>query len=110
MSHDETARCLCVADHRPPPLEYEWHHVWPLSMGGDDTPVGQEGGNGVWLCPTTHTNVHELLRLLMRYGPLTYGEVSALQERPVSRFALRLASDGYWKWRASHDAQMGLPL
>lgn len=96
MAHDVRAECLCVAEHRPPFLELHLHHVWPQYLGGPDT-----ADNLVWLCPTAHVNVHELLRLLMAYGPLTYGEVDALQDRPVSRFALRLATLGYEQWRTT---------
>lgn len=95
MSHDEAARCLCVSEHRPGVLEYEWHHVLPLAMGGDNTPPGVLDGNGVWLCPTAHTNVHELLRVFLRVGPLTWGEALAEWDRPVSRYAYDLAMRGY---------------
>ena len=97
MTHDLTATCACVTEHRPPVLEYQQHHVWPLGMGGPDTP-----DNRVWLCPTAHANVHELLRAFMRDGPLTWGEVLAATERPVSRYAYALARRGYDAWRAAH--------
>jgi len=99
MSHDHGLVCRCMADHRPHPLELNLHHVWPLGMGGPDTP-----DNLVPLCPTTHTNVHELLRHLMRYGPLTSGEVGELYDVPVNRYAYVLAMRGYLEWRVSHDA------
>lgn len=71
------------------------HHVVPVYLGGTDDP-----SNLVWLCPTTHTNVHELLRLMMTAGLLTYGECQAVQDRPVSRYAHRVATQGYLAWRA----------
>lgn len=57
MSHDAGVTCVCVADHRPNVDEHEKHHIWPLGRGGPDTPE-----NLVWLCPTTHMNVHTLER------------------------------------------------
>lgn len=93
MSHDHGAVCRCVATHRPEPLELERHHVWPLGMGGPD-----EDWNQVWVCPTTHTNTHEILRAFMRFGPLTWGEILEANDRPVSRYAYHLAAEGYRRW------------
>lgn len=90
MSHDAGQVCPCRTTHSPHPLELERHHVWPLGMGGPDT-----ADNVVFVCPTTHTNTHELLRLLMRDGPLTWGEIGDLYETPVSRYAFDLAHEGY---------------
>lgn len=90
MSHDEGQTCLCRATHSPYPLELERHHVWPLGMGGPDTTE-----NVVFVCPTTHTNTHELLRLFMRDGSLTWGEIGAIYDVPVSRYAFDLAHEGY---------------
>lgn len=99
MSHDHGRACLCRATHAPHPLELERHHVWPLGMGGPDT-----ADNVVWTCPTTHTNTHELLRLLMRVGPLTWGEVGAMYDVPVSRYAYDLAVEGYRRVLAAIEA------
>lgn len=90
MSHDPGKICLCVADHRPPPLELNSHHIIPLYLGGPDVPT-----NRIWLCPNAHANVHEVLRLLLRDGFLAYGEVDRLNDRTVSHYAYRLALDGY---------------
>lgn len=104
MSHDRGKRCHCQAQHRPEPLELERHHVWPLGMGGPDVE-----SNVVWVCPTTHTNTHELLRHMMKAGPLTWGEVGSMYDQQVSRYAFTLAHDGYNLWRdgsqvlRSHD-------
>ncbi len=92
-AHDEDATCVCVSDHRPPVLEYNAHHILPEYLGGEDVP-----DNRVWLCPTTHVNVHEVLRLVLRDGPLTYRQVQHLQPRPLSRYAYDLAADGYARW------------
>lgn len=94
VSHDHDAACTCAADHRPPPLELHSHHVWPLYLGGPDTTENRR-----WLCPTTHANVHEILRALCRDGLLTFTEYGYVTDRPVSRFAYRLAVEGYLAWR-----------
>lgn len=90
-NHDVGRFCLCVSDHRPAPLELNAHHVWPLANGGPDVPE-----NIVWLCPTAHTNVHELLRLMMKAGrPMTDAQLSALVPQAVSRYAASLARLGW---------------
>lgn len=91
MSHDTDRACPCRATHSPHPLELERHHVWPLGMGGPDLDL-----NVAWVCPTTHTNIHELLRIFLGpLGPLTWGEVGDLYDVPVSRYAFDLAREGY---------------
>lgn len=52
VSFDE-APCLCLKEHRPSPLVCHWHHIIPLSWGGQNTK-----DNRVSLCPTGHVNVH----------------------------------------------------
>ncbi len=94
MSHDAGAVCVCVFEHRPPVLEYERHHILPLYLGGE------HDGETVWVCPSTHANCHELLRLMLRDGPLTYAELQAIEDRPVSRYAATLARAGYYRWQA----------
>lgn len=90
-SHDHGAVCRCVTEHRPPVLEYEVHHVWPKEYGGPDREE-----NRVWICPTTHANTHELLRLMMKAGrELTDTELIAIEDRPVSRYAAGLARLGW---------------
>ena len=89
--HDDDVACRCVADHRPPVLEYESHHILPLAMGGPDSPE-----NRVWLCSNAHGNVHELLRLMFKAArSLTDYELQAIEDRPVSRYAAALAREGY---------------
>lgn len=91
MTHDYEAACLCVSDHRPPVLEYERHHILPRYLGGEDT-----DDNLLWLCSTTHSNVHELLRMMMKAGAaLTDHHLQQTQDRPVSRYAATLARTGY---------------
>jgi hypothetical protein len=72
-------------------------------MGGPDTQA-----NRVWLCPTAHTNAHEILRAMMKFGRLTYGEVAASQEPPVNRYAYQVALRGYNAWKSVHDVQTGV--
>jgi hypothetical protein len=93
VSPSVNRECLCVAEHRPTPLAYESHHIWPLGMGGPDTPA-----NRVWLCPTAHTNAHEILRELMRRGPLSWRDVLDLFPVQVSRYAYRVALAGHRAW------------
>ncbi len=96
MAHDLDAACVCVAEHRPPVLEYQRHHILPMYLGGEDEP-----GNLVWLCSTAHANVHELLRLMAKANTLlTDHQLQALCDRPVSRYAAALARDGFTRWQA----------
>lgn len=62
LGHDHGKSCACVATHTPAPQELNRHHIYPLGEGGTDAP-----DNVVWLCPTSHVNVHELLREIIRY-------------------------------------------
>jgi hypothetical protein len=50
-------KCVCVKNHNPEPRELHRHHVWPTGKGGPDI-----SENLLWLCPTTHSNVHMLWR------------------------------------------------
>lgn len=95
MSHDLGRACACRTTHAPHPLELERHHIWPSGMGGPDTE-----DNVVFVCPTTHTNTHELLRLFMRDGPLTWTDVGEIYDVPVSRYAFDLAHEGYRRFMA----------
>lgn len=108
MSHDHGQVCRCRATHKPPPLELEEHHIWPLGMGGPDLPE-----NRVWLCPTAHTNVHEILRELLKVGPLTWGEALAIWPG-LNRYQLRLALEGLARFHAGTtrpaDGPLELPL
>lgn len=97
-SHDEGQHCHCVSDHRPAPLELNRHHILPLEHGGPDV-----AGNIAWLCPTTHVNVHELLRLIIRRGgQLTWTEALEATPQRLSRYAFDLAHEG---WRRMQGAQ-----
>lgn len=94
MAHDVDEVCGCVSEHRPPVLELHAHHSWPVYLGGPkDGPV-------VWVCPTTHASIHELLRMMLRAGRvLSYWECQVWSPRPVARYAWTLAAEGfrhYW--------------
>lgn len=56
-------RCHCVATHNPPSLVFEKHHIWPKEFGGPTTPE-----NLVYVCATTHNNVHAYLRCFVAAG------------------------------------------
>jgi len=60
-------------------------------MGGPDIRP-----NLIWLCPTAHANVHEILRLLVKLkGDLSWGELGSMYDVPVSRYAFDVAVEGY---------------
>lgn len=97
MSHDEGWQCHCVTEHRPAPLELERHHIHPLGLGGPD--VVQ---NVAWVCPTTHTNVHELLRWFINESRVVpWRDVTDRYEQAVSRYAYDLAKEGYQRYVAA---------
>lgn len=94
MTKSEEATCACVPEHRPQPMSMEYHHIWPQAMGGPTDPR-----NLIWICPTTHTNAHEILRLMVkRNRALLWGECLAAFDKPVSRYAYRLALLGFRRW------------
>jgi hypothetical protein len=64
-------------------------------MGGPDVPL-----NKVFLCPTAHTNVHDILRHMVKDQKyLTYREVCTLYPTPVSRYAFQIALLGFRRWK-----------
>jgi hypothetical protein len=89
MSHDEAGQCRCVIGHRPAPAELHVHHIRPLARGGTRSP-----DNEVWLCPTAHANVHELLREYERHR----GQPPRL--RGYSRYTRALAAEGWRRYGA----------
>jgi hypothetical protein len=76
-------RCLVHRYHRPPVLETEVHHVWPLGMGGPDEPA-----NRLPVCPTGHSNIHRVLRALVAGKPVP----------KCTRAEMRLAVRGFTAW------------
>lgn len=96
MSHDHGKTCLCTSNHQPSVLEGTVHHIWPLGDGGPDIPH-----NLVYICPTTHYNVHELYRAMKKAGrEISLYEFSKLYEVPVSRYAQLIAALGYRRFVA----------
>lgn len=63
------ADCLLHAVHRPGikradgKFSVERHHIHPLEYDGPDT-----ADNTVYVCPTGHTAIHELLRAEVKSG------------------------------------------
>lgn len=97
--HDAGQFCDCVTDHNPNPMELHRHHILPLAEGGDSSE-----GNLVWLCPTSHVNVHELLRAWKQYEG-----IPPWYEDPATEFAgryryghycRRIAELGYYEMTA----------
>lgn len=80
--------CRCVTAHSPTLLENEaeGHHVWPLGMGGPDV-----AANMRWLCPTTHTKVHNLWREWVRRA----GEPPWSVMRRYSGYVRGIVADGW---------------
>lgn len=69
------------------------HHVQPMSYGGEDEP-----GNRVYVCPTGHVAIHELLREHMRRD----GEAVPWSVRKwYGREERALALEGYRRWVAA---------
>jgi hypothetical protein len=87
------AVCACGAARHEPELHgiMEYHHVWPLYMGGP--PKGEQ----VWLGGSEHNTVHAIIRAFLRAGhPLTRYRVLP-GERP-RRQLYDLALRGYAAW------------
>ena len=57
--------CQISKTHRPEPLRFVWHHIWPKETGG---PTTRE--NLASLCDSCHYSVHRLLWHLARGEPL----------------------------------------
>lgn len=84
--HDAGQYCNCVGSHNPNPMELHRHHIWPLGEGGPAT-----DDNVVWLCPTSHVNVHELFRAWIKYE----GEPPWEIRKFFGPFIRELAARGY---------------
>lgn len=80
--------CACVADHNPNEVQLHRHHIWPLGWSGPN-----QTDNIVLLCPTTHANIHRLLREYAKAG----GEPSWDIRRWFGRYANEMAATG-WAW------------
>lgn len=101
--HDRGQTCQCVKAHRPPYMELEHHHIWPIYLGGPNVPE-----NMIWICPQTHTNVHEIIRMFSAAGRLlTHVETVQLQRRPVPQYAYDLAARGFLHHTLNMQQQAG---
>ena len=93
--------CACVTEHRPVSLVFERHHIWPKEYGG---PTVDE--NLVYVCATTHNNVHAYLRAFVAAGRLlNQDELRASlatwhYDAHVQRYAYDLAVQGWTWWKA----------
>ena len=86
--------CACQADHRPAPLEPQSHHLWPVYLGGPPAKATM-----LWLCPTTHTNVHRALRAMVKAGRVLSRTELREPGRPVVPFyAWATACNGFNAW------------
>lgn len=92
--HDDGQVCVCVSNHNPNPMELNRHHIHPI---GFDPPGENAEHNIVWLCPTAHANVHELLRAWVKYE----GEPPWSIRKHFSPYIRDVAEDGYRRWFAS---------
>lgn len=86
--------CPCVTDHRPSAVQLHRHHILPLAWGGDDDPT-----NVILLCPSTHANVHRLLREHDRHG----GTPPWTIRRWFGGFVRDLARSGWVAWRTTQE-------
>jgi hypothetical protein len=89
MSSVQSVGCVCVGKHVPLPMQLVSHFIVSPYHGGLDEPV-----NLVWLCPTTHFNVHALLDEYERYDGTPPGSV----RKHYSEYVQRLAAAG-WEGR-----------
>lgn len=89
MSHTREI-CKVHRSHRPWVSDPEIHHIEPLGMGGEDVRT-----NVVTVCPTGHTNLHNLLRIALRHGgsvkkvPWKIRRKYSFAERMITEEALR---------------------
>lgn len=85
VSADESV-CLCSGKHVPRPHILHRHHIIPISFGGDNARE-----NLIDLCPTTHENVHNLLRQYKKFNGRPPGRV----RKHYSDFVQRLAQEAW---------------
>lgn len=90
--------CKCVVSHVPQPVELHLHHILPLDWGGREVEE-----NLVLLCPTTHENVHLLLREYRRAN----GRPNWHVEKYFGDYARTLAALG-WDQHQARLEELGL--
>jgi hypothetical protein len=87
-----TAACQVHRAHLPRSHVNHRHHVWPLGHGGPDVPA-----NIVVVCPSGHSNIHELLGLLLKDGgkvPYAVERCYTRRERDVARLGFERIARG----------------
>lgn len=89
---DPQIECPCVSRHVPKPVGWQRHHIQPLAWGGPDS-----DDNTVYLCATTHSNVHYLLREWRGQD----GEPPWSFRQLFSSYTRDLAEDGFNRWVAA---------
>lgn len=83
---DGEKKCRCVGKHVPLPTLLHSHHIVPKYLGGSN-----DGFNLVWLCPTTHTNVHALIREYANHGGTPPGKI----RKHYSEYVQQLAAQAW---------------
>lgn len=90
--------CEVHLEHRPRidraggKFTVEKHHIHPLGFDGPDTP-----DNWIYICPTGHTAVHELLRIWVKTEAKPPWEI-ARYYHPAER---HLAEEGFVRIKAA---------
>lgn len=83
--------CQCVVGHTPQPVELHLHHILPLDWGGREVEDNQ-----IFLCPTTHDNIHLLLREYRRAN----GRPNWHVEKYFGDYARTFAALGWERYQA----------
>lgn len=88
--------CTVHLEHRPQVNHPEVHHIWPVGMGGPDVPENRRA-----ICPTGHTNVHDLLRAALKAQgvdslPWAYRRRFHTQERALARLGWQCVMGDLW--------------
>lgn len=89
--------CPCVVTHVPTINRTQRHHIFPLGMGGPDTPE-----NVTPVCPNTHDQTHLILEEFRRTG------ASRARRRDENRYAHSLAIKGWDAYKATVPVTGGL--
>jgi hypothetical protein len=77
-------KCECVSTHCPSAYVPNHHHILPQSWGGLTNDA-----NMVWLCPNSHTAVHDLLNQYIYAGGTPEGGVLMHYTGHVQNLAAR---------------------
>lgn len=89
VADSPTLPCVCVGKHLPRPVKCEPWWIVPLEWGGEDVEE-----NRVWVCPTTRANLVLAWEIMAEKG------VRARMPSSMSNYAVRVAREGYRRWRA----------